>query len=100
MGRVLNNSTRLYLEVILAAVPPDCLPNPLESGGFSHKGYGDLSDVVGLGSLTPSLSPLRNGLGPSAQSVSPRVGVLVGWFPLSVLRGSRRQDGELICAAA
>lgn len=50
--------TRLYLEVTLTAIPPGYLSNPLESGGFSHKGYGDLSDVVGLGSLPPSLSPL------------------------------------------
>lgn len=55
---VLNDSTRLPLEVILTAILPDYLPNPLESGGFSHKGYGDLSHVVGLKSLPPSLSPL------------------------------------------
>ena len=58
MRGVLNDSTRLYLEVILTAFPPDYLPNPLEPGGFSHKGYGDLSSVVGLGSLPPSLSLL------------------------------------------
>lgn len=56
--RVLNDRNRLYLEVDLTGIPPDYLPNLLESEGFSHKGYSDLSDVVGLRSLTPSLSPM------------------------------------------
>lgn len=56
MGIVLS-STRLYLEVTVTAIPLNYLPILLESGGFSHKGYGDLSSVVGLGSL-PFLSPL------------------------------------------
>ncbi|NWX23120.1 A33 protein, partial [Aegotheles bennettii] len=38
MERVLNDSTGLYLEVILTAIPLDYPLNPLESGGFSHKG--------------------------------------------------------------
>ncbi|NXP90240.1 NF7O factor, partial [Passerina amoena] len=38
-GGVLNDSTRLYPKVILTAIPLDYLPNPLESGDFSHKGY-------------------------------------------------------------
>lgn len=58
MGRVLSDSSRLYLEVILTANPLDYLPIPLESGGFSHKGYGDLSNVVGLRSRLLPLSPL------------------------------------------
>lgn len=58
MGRVINDRNRLYLEADLADIPPDYLPNPLESKGFSHKGYSDLSDVMGLRSLTPSLSPM------------------------------------------
>lgn len=39
MGRVLNDRNRLYLEVDLTGIPPDYLPNPLESKDFSHKGY-------------------------------------------------------------
>ncbi|KAL2299363.1 hypothetical protein Nmel_014018 [Mimus melanotis] len=40
--RVLNDSTRLYPKVALTAIPLDYLPNPLESGDFSHKGYSDI----------------------------------------------------------
>lgn len=72
MERVLNDNTRLYLEVTLSASPLDYLH--LESRGFSRKGCGGLSEVVGLRSLHPSLQPLSNCLGRGPQAASPRVG--------------------------
>lgn len=41
-GTILNDSTGLYPILVLTAIPLNYLPNPLESGDLSHKGYSDI----------------------------------------------------------
>lgn len=55
--------------------------------------------VVGLRAFL-LCSPCEIALAVVPRQLPPGWGFLAGWFPVSVLRDSRRQDRELICAAA